>query len=212
MPNWCRNRLSVCGPPDDVARFVKAARGRSPLYDESRLPPSWREKHEPPEEALCFHALVPVPAAIVAGPYTVNGFRGGGYEWENAHWGCKWGSSESKLVGHTPGRATFTFRTPWGPGLAFHDTVAKEWPTLHFYLSYGEEYPSRGRIVWRRKKRLKEATGRKVREELPKALYVGKGEEDDEAAWKRQNVWEEEYLLSHERWVDEQEPARVRAS
>jgi hypothetical protein len=121
MPNWCNNTLEVTGPNQDVQRFKDKAVGHYP----------WLKQQGEPN-LLNFHSLVPIPESILALPY-----EDAGYDWENKYWGCKWGSSETRLESED-GRLIYTFDTPWSPPLELFQTVAKEWLTLRFVLEYEE--------------------------------------------------------------------------
>lgn len=114
MPNWCTNVLLVRGPSDAVSAFVADAKGPE------NVPYAGKAEAEPDAYAattpLSFHALVPVPDAVLARPY--QGSTGGGadllaafglagapvavedmhgYAAEVALWGCKWGASDARL-------------------------------------------------------------------------------------------------------------------
>ena len=75
MPNWCNNHITISGPPDRVAAFVPRVQG---------TPEAWGDP-PPPPQVFCVHALVPIPAAVVA-----QGLGWTGFDWCNAHWGTKW--------------------------------------------------------------------------------------------------------------------------
>ena len=78
MPNWCQNHLRIHGPESDVQRFKTQAQGHSP----------WREAGETAAlNPLNFHNLVPIPTEVLQA-----GYGEAGYDWELAHWGCKWGA------------------------------------------------------------------------------------------------------------------------
>lgn len=158
MPNICRNTLTVTGPEADVAAFVEQARGKPPRFA-APASPALREVYEEEqrsldalgEEQLSFHALVPIPAGALALPYDFSSdtqperFEGKlGWEWERELWGVKGGASESKLVEHAPGKAVYTYETPWGVGLAFFRGVSARFTTLTFEVAWAIEYGQDG--------------------------------------------------------------------
>lgn len=158
MPNICRNTLTVTGPEADVAAFVEQARGKPPRFA-APASPALREVYEEErrsldalgEEQLSFHALVPIPAGALALPYDSSSdpqaerFEGKlGWEWERELWGVQWGASESKLVEHAPGKAVYTYETPWGVGLAFFCRVSARFTTLTFEVAWAIEYGQEG--------------------------------------------------------------------
>ena len=123
MPNWCDNTLRVSGPEEEVARFREQAKGFEPgmTPEPGQLP-----------EALNFHRLIPVPGQLLVNEsldFT---------DWEETHWGCKWGACNSQIVDEWDERLIYTFETPWSPPLEFIEQVSKEWPTLIFVLEYEE--------------------------------------------------------------------------
>ena len=77
MPNWCSNKLIITGPEEDLARFVRQARGPTSSYNNILDSKSWEVfddiriasicsmNPEPGEVSdLSFHALCPVPEEI----------------------------------------------------------------------------------------------------------------------------------------------------
>ena len=74
MPNWCHDTLIVAGPPQELERFIEAARPQDealrrdyadwPSYDMASRPATWHEyarqakEHQP----LSFGSLVPEPS------------------------------------------------------------------------------------------------------------------------------------------------------
>jgi hypothetical protein len=124
MPNWCNNKLTVCGPAADVKRFRRRAVGCSP----------WTEKDETPESVvLNFHNLVPIPPDVLAA-----GYEAAGYDWERQHWGCKWGACHAELTDEWDGHLVYTFDTAWTPPLPFLKHLGPQWPTLRFVVAYEE--------------------------------------------------------------------------
>lgn len=103
MPNWCNNTLSVTGSPDDLRKFVEAAKGHGhdyygPLNPKRSSDDKDKEEVDdsvfcslmmelmmrddgPPSPAdksispLCFHSLYPVPKEVMLSPYDPNAFQ-----------------------------------------------------------------------------------------------------------------------------------------
>ena len=122
MPNWCTNKLTIIGPKADVQAFTTKAVGKSP----------WDEPEDNPN-ALNFHSLIPVPEEILAADY-----GDARYNWENTHWGCKWGAANSVIVEEWDGHVEYAFDTAWSPPIELLETMATQWPNLTFVLVYEE--------------------------------------------------------------------------
>ena len=163
MPNWCQNTLFVSGDKKSLDIFRERAKGRVqsynsfrgdewPAFEQVRLhalistPPDGGEVSE-----ISFHRLYPVPAATRAAPYDPGTLKRvfdalgfvksqhpvAGYNWESNNWGVKWGARDV-VVSHGDGTLSYDFNTPWGPPVGLLHKVAKDYPTLSFYLSYNE--------------------------------------------------------------------------
>ncbi len=207
MPNWCNNRLTVLGPADRVAEFVKKAHGPGQHYKAHRTEIEWWEKHcedakaagtplppHPDEKdrdptPLSFHQLVPIPDAIMAGPYDPVGI-----DKEHELWGVKWGAAEDHITSRAPGRVDYSYDTPWGPATTYFETVSKDWKDLLFIVSYSEEYPSRGHFALRGGRYLAEVHDRPEKLKPPRGLS-----EDAQSEWWR--TWQTYHYERHEEFV-----------
>jgi hypothetical protein len=126
--------LKVLGETD---AFLGAARGFNRVYPsddvEARALMSLYGTWEPVFlEEFCFHALVPVPVAILS-----KGFHPAGFLWEEENWGTVYGAIgvQPRPI---PDGCSFEFRTVDAP-LAFFDRVSKLFPDLKFVLKFGKK-------------------------------------------------------------------------
>ena len=126
MPNWCRNRLQIFGPTEDLQRFKQQAPGHNPWLTEEE-----RRKQEP--EPLNFHNFVPVPPEVLAA-----GYNDTGYHWELKHWGCRWGACHGMLLDEYDDQLIYEFDTAWEEPMEFLENVGLLWPSLTFVLDYEE--------------------------------------------------------------------------
>lgn len=213
MPNHCRNRMTIHGPVEDVAAFVKKANGLSQSYGGQ----AGRMK------ILSFHQIVPIPDSVLAGEYDP-----GGYNAECNLWGAKWGAYEDEIESHEccdatkTGVAVYTFTTAWTVADTFFITASELYPTLVFYLSLAEESPSRGRYIFangdspslpsyegqdawleRRKAELRESDPARVLEEFDTE------ENNEEREMKLRHEWNYELVSTHDEWVEEQQAERA---
>ena len=163
MPNWCMNTLGVSGPENDIRMFRLAAEGPTQSYNEFQGTTGKWPVHDairlksiaqtPPESGestiFSFHALFPVPEEFRRFPYDCRRAKEigelvgeerpyGGYSWENANWGCKWGASSPDLQAEEPRFLQYSFDTPWGPPEPFLQKISEDWPALSFELDYEE--------------------------------------------------------------------------
>jgi hypothetical protein len=165
MPNWCSNSLSVTGSEDDIRRFKLKANGPEqsyhdynahgvswPIHDDVRLKALYESMPESGESSVfSFHALFPVPSEVRQLPYDTARAKKladrlcltrthvlGGYDWECANWGVKWGASNPDLQEDEDSFLQYIFDTAWAPPLDFLKKVSKDWPSLTFGLDYEE--------------------------------------------------------------------------
>ena len=163
MPNWCMNEFVVSGRQDRVDRFLKAFKGKPPMFEaqESELKDGLlKEMHEEFVRTVrekgnmyCFNALVPVPKKILK-----QGFDMAGYSWCVDTWGSKWDvwghveiDSEELLEvdGVMYKKVRFSFDTAWGPPLEWLKVVAQIWFEVRLELLYWEPGMGfAGEMIW----------------------------------------------------------------
>ncbi len=193
MPNHCTNLLTLAGAPAEVARAVNLLRGTYPEYalseDERRIYKAVGESTEKEEASpICFHKIIPVPDEVLA-----RGYSKAGYNWQSDNWGTKWGAydvDEDRLSDYEPGVTgyiTYKFDTAWAPPIPVFDELARRFPELRLYHSFGEEYPTRGCRRWVAGKVDKHS----VREEtLP-----------DSNEYIDSHEWRQLFLSMHGEWI-----------
>jgi hypothetical protein len=205
MPNHCVNRLTVLGPEADVAAFVDAAHGPVQKYEPSDIDLRFAkaEGKDPRGRVVSefsFHQLIPIPAEVEAQTYDP-----AGYEAEQELWGVKWGAYAVSRLDGAPDRAEYRFTTAWAPPFEFLQRVSAKWPTLRFLLSFGEEYPTRGRFVI-----ANGATVFQLLEQGDELGYPSHNDECDElgadgecSICQAQLEARDLYLTTHDAWVRE---------
>lgn len=149
MPNHVDNTVTVLGTEEDVAEFIRCARGVHPPTGDKEEANSDVAR---PKQSFSFHALVPLPAEYSTVSYSPNyANRNGanGYDMEYQTWGIKWGAYDHREPTVDPGVATYRFQTAWSaPHAVFLPKVAQRFKRLTFLLSWGGEGPTRGRAVF----------------------------------------------------------------
>jgi len=204
MPNWCNNILSVIGPKEVVDLFVAKARGTRARYK----PDEWEKRHgfgkqDPEVYELCFNALSPVPDNVLEAGYNGGGINvpGSGYRWQSDNWGTKWEASELTADRVDDRHVRYTFNTAWAPpeGVIRHASI--DFPALSFLLSFSEEFPSRGRMLYkggRRRVYVEETCPE--RSEIPGLEEAG---DDDDACYAAYEAWQDHYVDLHDDWIQE---------
>lgn len=195
MPNICWNKLSVIGPESSVASFVGKAYApmqRYLLSETERMFGRIIDVPNPPVP-LSFHALVPIPNEVLARTYGDDS-PGSGYHMERKLWGVKWGACNSRLLERKEGIATYTFETAWCPADVFLMTVSEQFPELTFALSWGEQYPWRGRRIYRAGVETEVASEQDFKCDI-------NPDDDEEGYCAANDAWRDAYLRTHEGWI-----------
>jgi len=128
VPNWCGNRLTVTGDPDDLRSFVDVSVGE--------------DKEGSP--VVRFEGAAPEP----------DGLDGdAAYRWRLGNWGTKWTDAElyyddTGEADVAAGEIELQFSTAWSPPGAWVGAAAARWPGLRFDLRWSEPSMSAyGRVV-----------------------------------------------------------------
>jgi hypothetical protein len=195
MPNWAHNKLTVFGPPERVVEFIAVARGPQQHFKPTKWDLENGDVDAERIEDFSFHQLVPIPAEVMAREYDDPAYRASnqtGHDWERKLWGIKWGGSDSQLLSHSPGCATYSYTTPWSPGTTFFETVSRQWSDLTFAVSYSEESPSRGRFV---------AKAGVITREPDAEASPEWDDKDEDAAFEASEAWRSALVDTHDDWV-----------
>jgi hypothetical protein len=214
--------LTVFGAPEKVAEFMKKARGPHQHFKQSEFDKreeEWRRKHcqeqgipfesdeerEKKEYAFSFHALVPIPASIMALDYDPHGYAA-----ERQLWGIKWGGSTETVKHYDQGSVTYEYQTPWAPGVKFFETMTQKFPDLMFAVSFSEEFPTRGRFLFQNGKsdhsqeiahnpQFPDSTPADYKE-LPE-YSEDMSSEEEEKVHAAHKAWQSKYYDEHDAWV-----------
>ncbi|UFP94276.1 choice-of-anchor tandem repeat GloVer-containing protein [Gloeobacter morelensis] len=117
MALWCSNVLTVSGPEDELVRFLEQA----PTVRQAISGSDWVDY----TEALDFENFVPGANDQIG----------------------KSGALNSRLSEREPGRAVFTFETPYSAPVEVYARLAECFPLLVFHCEFvGEEADCRGRF------------------------------------------------------------------
>lgn len=144
--------MTLTGPSDAVHAFMDKATGVPPCPGLPADPQSraFEEKMRaesgpPPAIPLNFHGIVPLSPEYGQRDYTSFG-----YHHEALVWGVKWGAYkvEPPVVSPAGDRVTYEFTCAWGLPTKWLAAASRAWPTLTFYVSWGGEGPTRGRVIY----------------------------------------------------------------
>ena len=118
MPNWCENKVTVSGEPDEILRFMEYVKGKD-IHERNG---------DIVKNNFCFEKIMPFPN----GKYD--------YDWCIENWGTKW-SPSNVYLDPTEGDEylIYKFNTAWGPPTGIYEHLDKEFPTLHISWFYNEE-------------------------------------------------------------------------
>jgi hypothetical protein len=135
-PNVCSSKLVITGPLTELREFRKKVKGHAPRYADDP------KSVEMPEEELCFHQMVPVPASLLAQDHdepAANSLSNCGKEWEYETWGCYCGARNvtAQLTPSAPVPfLAYDFETFWDPPKQLILTVSRWCPDLIFEIRY----------------------------------------------------------------------------
>lgn len=109
MPNWCNNTIHIYGKQEEIAAFLSKFTNK---------------------ECLSFNDFVPIPKEE----------KENWYDWNCENWGTKWDlHKEMTTLTILDTEIQVEAPTAWAPPLKFFETLAKDYPTMTFTVSYHEE-------------------------------------------------------------------------
>lgn len=186
MTDWCHNRLSVIGKPENVEAFVKRAEGKDLLWEDGKGPAHLGKVTVP----LSFHSLVPLRTHVFEGLYDPNGINE-----ERNLWGCKWGAFESDFRTIKDGHAFYEFDTPGKQPANLLKSCSMIFD-VKFYVSYWADIfdGRRGRAVYFQHEVY--SLG-----ESDSMLKLGE-RESPQNFQTRQELWLHQYFENHLEWVN----------
>ena len=149
MPNWCLNRVTVCGDEKEVARFVAAVKGKEEPFDFESILPMPKELKK-----------VQMGSCTIDGEHVSKWWRKGGkdikvpaatsmrwlkkygatnwYDWARINWGTKWNVSDVELEEQDSECVVYRFETAWGPPQGIFETLCERFPKLSIEWFYDE--------------------------------------------------------------------------
>jgi len=197
MPNNVTNHLSIIGP--DIDKFAELVCEIPPAPLPSGVVAF--ENNESKEILLSFNAVVPL------GPeYERNTYDPYGYNLEQELWGVKWGAYDV-FRDYVQGKSLmYKFNTAYSASIVWTEKASKKFPNSYFYLSWGGEGPTSGRMIFKNGATLC-SDAPSYEQLVEKGLYF-KGvwpsnlsDEEEEALFEQENIVTNRFLLAHGNWT-----------
>ena len=147
MPNWCRNKLTVTGPADDVNAFQTSVAYRG---EEGDTELSLEKLHPTPPILLMETSPRKTPEGMAVPTQSVIDMltkdqpleTDDWYSWRIRNWGTKWEITATiKKVDHFKNgntKVVYEFDSAWSPPCKAFKYACENWPTLTFRLTYQE--------------------------------------------------------------------------
>ena len=142
MPNWCRNRVTVCGDSDQIEKVLKIFKDEKSVFNNIIQSPDWKrlpnEKGEFPQLEQMKNPKGEVMWETYNFPDGKNDDRW--YHWNIQNWGTKWDiTAESVDVGYEDSeQLELTFDTAWSPPEPICKRLREMFPDLSFSWFYDE--------------------------------------------------------------------------
>ena len=122
MPNWCYNRVEICGEPEEMDEFRKLVKSKESPFDFNKIVPM------PKELEGTVKGTNHVPSEELKKKYGADNW----YDWSISNWGVKWNIdiSEEQDVQDEGDYIQYTFDTAWGPPHEIFYAIRKKFPDL----------------------------------------------------------------------------------
>jgi len=148
MPNWCANRVSVNGEPNEVKLFKDFVKGEEEPFSFQAISPMPEELHwvqspvsiktqeeidaykEENKDSKYMMLSFPITQEMYD-EYMKKYGCATWYDWANDMWGTKWDAHDVTLEDYwEDGELQYTFDTAWGPPEGIHSMLITKFPTL----------------------------------------------------------------------------------
>jgi hypothetical protein len=149
MPNWCENRITIYGEPEDIAKVKDLLQNEESVFSFDKVIPMPKELAEIRTGGRTIAgksvsqwrevdgenvAVSDEDLARFKKDYGATGW----YDWSVANWGCKWDSSNASLEIDEAEELKYLFDSPWGPPEATILALREKFPDLSISAFYDE--------------------------------------------------------------------------
>jgi len=158
MPNWCHNRVSFSGTPEDIENLVATLTGETTRFDFNKVIPMPEELSGIASPVTAFKTNAEVDAYNAKRPQGDGLFIIGKaithakhkallkkyahadwYNWSIENWGCKWNNGDDIAIeDEEEGYIRYSFETPWGPPEGIYHKLVAEFPEVQITWFYDE--------------------------------------------------------------------------
>ena len=118
MPNWCRNRVTVFGDSEELAKVAKIFKDEKSIFDNIIQSPDWRRlPNAKGEYAKLEQHKNPKTGEVIWETYNFPDGKNDDrwYHWCISNWGTKWDACNVDIEYADESQIEITFDTAWSP-------------------------------------------------------------------------------------------------
>jgi len=121
MPNWCYNRVEICGEPEEMEEFRKLVESKEQKFDFNKIIPMPKELEKTTKGSN--HVV----SKELIEKYGADNW----YDWRVSNWGVKWEADVNEDDMQDEGDyVQYTFDTAWGPPHEIFYAIKNKFPDL----------------------------------------------------------------------------------
>ena len=129
MPNWCYNRVEICGDPEEMDEFRKLVKSKESEFDFNKILPMPKELDD------TIKGSKHVPSEELKEKYGFDNW----YDWRVHNWGTKWEVDVSKGEVEDDGDyIQYAFDTAWAPPDGIFYALRRKSPEMSISWFYDE--------------------------------------------------------------------------
>ena len=141
MPNWCRNRVTVFGDSEEIAKVTQIFKDEKSIFDNIIQSPDWRRlPNEKGEFSKLEQHKNPKTGEIMWETYNFPDGKNDDrwYSWRLDNWDTKWEASEVEIDYEDSEILRVTFDTAWSPPEGVMTKLREKFPDVTFSCFYDE--------------------------------------------------------------------------
>ena len=134
MPNWCENRVDICGKPEDIKKFMDLAGRKFDFQKIVSMPKKLQDTTSPVRTEGAHANMTTERQKQLLDKYGSDNW----YDWALSNWGTKWQARNVKLVVKRKDYCRFVFMTAWSPPEGIYRKIRELFPDLSISWFYDE--------------------------------------------------------------------------